>query len=168
MNRLSRVLLPGLAGLVVLGAGRYAGTAGALVAAEVLAVLALAGLLLTLPARPAPALGGWRRVTWPWDRRHRAGPGVGARSRFPAYDRLYAVVLLAGTSRRHVELALRPVLQRIVQPALADRGRDAVRSAVGERLWELLDPDRPVRHESGPAGLDRRALSELLDRLESL
>lgn len=169
MKRPTAVLLAGLAGLVVLAAGRYTGTAGALVAAEVLAVLALVGLLLTLPARPSPAVQGARPGAWyRRHRRHGAGPGAGARSRFPAYDRLYAVVLLAGTSQRHVELALRPVLQRIAQPALADRGRDAVRAAVGERLWELLDSDRPVRHESGPAGLDRRALSELLDRLESL
>ena len=142
-----------VAGLVVVVSGALAGQAGALTAALVLGLGVLVRVVLTMPGpRRRPLLA--------------AADGPREPS-FPSYNRLYSSVLLAGTSDRHVDLALRPVLLRVLSAELEDHGPDAVRARLGERWWSLVDPERPTHDDSRSGGLDRRSLLELLDRMET-
>ena len=153
---MSRVLVWAPLVLVVIGvAGWMGGDRAAVRAAEATCVLTI--LLLALAV---PGLG----------RRRRLEPDGGSErsARFPSYDRAYSVVLLARSSARHVDLGLRPLLRRIVAARLADLGPAAVRAAVGEQVWALIDPDRAACEDSRLPGLDNRTLSRVLDRLEAL
>jgi len=142
----------GLAVLVVIVAGAAGGDRGALIALLVVALVGLAAVVVNLlPAAPQPlvALGE-----------------VEPSRRFPAYDRLYGAVLLSASSGRHVDLTVRPVLQRALAAELEDSGPEAVRARVGERLWRLVDPARPSASDSSRGGLSHAELHDLLDRLE--
>ncbi len=140
------------AGAAVVLAGIAGGDAAALVALLVVSGLALASVV-------------WALVP---DRRHRLVPvgEVSRAERFPAYDRLYGAVLLSRSSARHVDLTLRPVLQHVLAADLEDAGEEAVRARVGERLWHVIDPGRPIASDSSSGGLTHHDLSEVLDRLE--
>jgi hypothetical protein len=140
-------------GLLVVVSGALAGQAGALIAVLVVALAVVVRVVLTLPREQRRPLVA-------------AADGPRAPS-FPSYNRLYSSVLLAGTSDRHVDLALRPVLLRVLSAELEDLGPEAVRARLGERWWSVVDPERPTLDDSRSGGLDRRSLLELLDRLEN-
>jgi hypothetical protein len=139
-------------GLLVVGAGLVRGDQGAILALLVVTVGYLVTVLPSLPSRR-------RRALLPAAEEART-------TDFPTYNRLYSAVLLSGTSERHVDLTLRPVLLRVLAAELEDSGPDVVRARLGERWWALVDPARPAGSNSQEGGLDRTSLLDLLDRLE--
>ena len=84
-------------------------------------------------------------------------------------------MISAGTSAVHVHAYLRPLLVEIASRRLAARGQtlermpDAVaRELLGDRLWDIVRPDRPFpedRHGPGVAPQELRAMLEVLERL---
>jgi len=84
-------------------------------------------------------------------------------------------VEMASGTAFDVHYRLRPLVREVARHRLAarrglvlDSGSDAVRTALGEDLWELVQPDRtPPRHHHDP-GLrvrDIRAAVETLERI---
>jgi hypothetical protein len=88
---------------------------------------------------------------------------------------LERLVITAATSAVHVHAYLRPVLVEISSYRLAARGQtlermpDAVgRELLGDRLWDIVRPDRRFpddRHGPGVAPEELRAMLEALERL---
>lgn len=139
--------------LVVVGAGVAYGDRGALLAVLALVLTLLTGLALSVvgerTVRLAPAQA-------PADN-----------DRMATYDRIYSSVLLAATSERHRDLALRPILLRVVAAELEDGGPAAVQERVGADWWRVLDPDRPASGDSHAPGVTPAQLGALLDRWET-
>ena len=89
--------------------------------------------------------------------------------------RLEGVVSMSGASALHAHAELRPLLAEVVSRRLAARGQalermpDAAgRELLGERLWEIVRPDRPFpedRHGPGVSARDLCAMLELIERL---
>lgn len=77
-------------------------------------------------------------------------------------------------SAADVHRRVRPLLREIAAGRLAGRGisleRDpeAARALLGDGLWELVRPGRPLPSDPRGPGLDRAALVELVDRLETV
>jgi hypothetical protein len=132
-----------------------------------LAVVALATVAALLTARlriPAPA----RRPPSPQPEQDPGGE-------FAAYRRIENALGQAQVSRRHFDHAARPLLQRLLAVLLADRRRvdiakdtGAARAALGDDLWPLLDPARPVSEDSRPPGISEQTIARIADRLEDL
>lgn len=142
-----------LLALLVAAAGVAFGDQGALLAVLGIVLLLLAGLGASVvvertrrlePSQPPPDNG-----------------------RLPTYDRIYSSVLLGSTSERHRDLALRPVLLRVMAAELEDGGPDAVRRRVGEQWWQVLDPARQPSGDSRAPGVSPAELEALLDRWET-
>jgi hypothetical protein len=129
----------------------------------VLGALALLGLLSWL-----------RRETPPVDESllqralHRSAQG---RRTVPELARLERVLVMSAALEFDLHYRLRPTLREIALARLAERGLrlddggPAVLEALGEELWEVVRPDRPVpvdRHAKG-IGLDgvRRLVAQL-------
>lgn len=144
-------LLRAVAGVLV--AGFLQGNRGALIVLLVVALLWLARVVWSLEP-PAPRAAESERESLP----------VG---QFPGYDRLYSAVLLSAGSARHVDLTLRPAVQRILAAEIDDLGPEAVRARVGDDVWRLADPNRRASDDSSSGGLDQRAILALLERLET-
>ncbi len=142
-----------LAALVVAGAGVAFGDQGAL--------LVVVGLVLALLTAVAIAVVGERRVPL------EAAQAPADNDRLPTYDRIYSSVLLAATSERHRDLALRPILLRVMAAELEDGGPAAVEQRVGPQWWTVLDPARPASGDSRAPGVTPAQLGALLDRWET-
>ena len=81
----------------------------------------------------------------------------------------------AGTSAVHVHAYLRPLLVEIASRRLAARGQTlermpdaAARELLGDRLWDIVRPDRPFpedRHGPGVPPQELRAMLGVLERL---
>jgi len=105
-------------------------------------------------------------------RRRRAAPAPGRPDQLVELERL---VISAGTSAVHVHAYLRPLLAEIASRRLAARGQTlermtdtAARELLGDRLWDLVRPDRPFpedRHGPGVAPQELRAMLGVLERL---
>lgn len=105
-------------------------------------------------------------------RRARVTPAPSRPDQLVALERL---VVSAGTSAVHVHAYLRPLLVEIAARRLAGRGQtlermpDAVgREVLGERLWDVVRPDRPFpgdRHGPGIAPRELQAMLAVLERL---
>lgn len=137
--------------LVLIG-GVVRGDSGALIALVAVGLVTLARVVWDLA--PAP-----RRRLVPSQQEARP-------PRFPGFDRAYSAVQQSRGSARQVDLALRPMLQRVLAAELEDTGPAQVRARIGERWWALVDPLRPTSSESNSGGLTQRDLRDLLDRLE--
>lgn len=94
---------------------------------------------------------------------------------FPAYRRIEESLMWSRVSARHFDHAALPLLSRIVATQLAERrgidaiaDPDAARAALGDELWDLVDPDRPLSTDTGAPGVPRAVLTRLTDRLEKL
>lgn len=85
------------------------------------------------------------------------------------------LVALAGTSALQVHAYLRPLLAEVASQRLAARGQTLERMPaatgrrlLGERLWEIVRPDRPFPEDRRGPGVgpeDLRAMLETLERL---
>jgi hypothetical protein len=140
------------------------GPKGLVIAATGMTVLAL----LVIRAAISPAAG-----PGPAGRKGRP-PGV-READFPAYRKIASDVAWAGSSGRHYDYVLRPLLRRLLGSVLAERHRldlarhpDHARLLVGEDLWPLIDPSRPASEYSDAPGVDLATLSRIVDRLEGL
>jgi hypothetical protein len=140
------------------------GARGLVIAATGLAVLAL----LVMRAAIAPAAG-------PRPARRKGKPPSVREADFPAYRKIASDVAWAGSSRRHYDHALRPLLRRLLGSLLAERHRldlarhpNQARLLVGEDLWPLVDPSRPPSEDGDAPGVDLATLSRMVDRLEGL
>ena len=125
------------------------------------ALILVLGLVLALLAGLAISVVGERTV------RLEPAQAPTDNDRLPTYDRIYSSVLLAATSERHRDLALRPILLRVVAAELDDGGPAAVRQRVGEDWWQVLDPGRPPSGDSHAPGVTPAQLGALLDRWET-
>jgi hypothetical protein len=152
----------------------------------IIAVLALAGGGVALAEGGAPheliradalavaalvAYAAVRRLAPPARRRARRGPPASALP--PRLERLERRVALGVGSAVDLHTGVRPVLREIAGERLARRGiaLDADPDApvlLGDELWEIVRPDRPVPDRVDPHGLPLRALRRHLDTLERL
>lgn len=125
-----------------------------------LAGIAVAAILALLPdARPAR-------------RRRRVAPAPDRPDQLVALERL---VISAGTSAVQVHAYLRPVLVEIASRRLAARGQTlerlpdpAARALLGDRLWDLVRPDRPFPEDRHGPGVSAHELGAMLAVLERL
>ena len=125
-----------------------------------LAGLAIAILLARLPV-PRPIRRGRRRAP--------------EAARPEQLTRLERLVLTAGTSPTHAHAYLRPVLVEIAADRLATRGQALERmpaavgrQLLGDRLWDLVRPDRPFPHDRHGPGVQVGELAAMLEVLERL
>ena len=156
------------------------GQFGLVITAECLAALALLVALVRTPAavrergvlRPiaAWARGAWQRI-WP----RREAPAAVQPSDFPAYAKISSDLGWAPVSQWHYDHGLRPLLGRLFESVLAERHRvdltadpERARSVVGDDVWPLIDPSRPLSFDSRTPGTDLRTLTRIVDRLEQL
>ena len=129
-------------------------------------LVVLAGIIVAVcviaPARRAP---DWRAPA--------GGAGAGCDpDQLVALERL---VISAATSVVYVHAYLRPLLVEIASRRLAARGQTlermpgaAARELLGDRLWDIVRPDRPFpedRHGPGMAPQELRAMLGVLERL---
>jgi hypothetical protein len=151
-----------LAGCALAGAGvalAEGGAPHALIRADALALAALVGYVAV------------RRLAPPKRRRARRGA---ARPELPhRLERLERLVAVAVGSAVDLHTGVRPALREIAGQRLARRGialdadPDAPR-LLGDDLWEIVRPDRPVPDRIDRRGLPLRELRRHLDTLESL
>lgn len=107
-------------------------------------------------------------------RRDDADGSAHVRSSFPTYKRIRSAVWQSEYSARHYDHGTRPLMQRLLDARLADRygvelaTSDLARRRLGERLWPLVDPERPPSQDSRAEGVSAATLTELLDALERM
>jgi hypothetical protein len=108
----------------------------------------------------------------PIRRRRRAAPAPARPDELVALERLVAS---AGTSAVQVHAYLRPLLVEIASRRLAARGQTldrmpnaAARKMFGDRLWDIVRPDRPFPEDRHGPGVAAHELAEMLKVLERL
>ena len=139
--------------------------AGSLGAFWVPALAAAAAVLLLRLELPAP-----RR------RRRRFRPPRRFDNRdFPVYRRIEESLMWSRVSARHFDHAALPLLSRIAATQLAERrGIDlvgdpvAARTVLGDDVWDLVDPHRPISTDTSAPGVPRASVARLTQRLEDL
>jgi len=127
--------------------------------------LVVAGLAVAVCIQLLPGPGPIRR-------RRTATPEPRRPDQLAAIERL---VITAGTSATHTHAYLRPLLVQIASHRLASRGQtldrmpEAVgRELFGDRLWDLLRPDRPFPEDRHGPGVPPQELATMLEALERL
>lgn len=150
--------------------------------------LVVAAALLLLAVVIDERLGAWTpasrgRAAWAARAGRALRTAVGRLSRrgapptagFPSYRQLLATLGWSEVSGRHYDSGVRPVLQEVAAARLAlTRGIDlerepaAARAALGEELWDLVDPGRPARTDAIGAGVPLATVERLVARLEAL
>jgi hypothetical protein len=101
------------------------------------------------------------------------------RERAPARPRelakLEREVALAATSSFDLHFRLRPVLREVAAYRLGTRrgldldgGSPDVRAALGEELWEIVDPGREPPEDRFAPGLRLERLRDMLERVERI
>ena len=109
------------------------------------------------------------------------GPPAGRRRRKPVPERptplveLERLVVTAGTSAVQTHAYLRPRLIKVASYRLAARGQtleqmsDATgRELLGDRLWDLVRPERPFPEDRRGPGVAPQELDAMLEVLERL
>ena len=129
------------------------------IALVVLAGVGVAACLALLPRAPAPG-------------RRRRAPVSPRPEQLVELERL---VVTAGTSAVQAHAYLRPHLIAIASYRLAAGGRtlDQMTGAVGrellgDRLWDLVRPDRPFPQDRHGPGVRPQELRAMIERLERL
>lgn len=108
----------------------------------------------------------------PWSRRRAS---VRRSARPEQLERLERLVASSETSALQAHAYLRPLLVEVVSRRLAARGQTLERLPVpvgqrllGDRLWEIVRPDRPFPQNRYGPGVSADDLSAMLDVLERL
>ncbi|HEY1919509.1 MAG TPA: hypothetical protein VGH27_28395 [Streptosporangiaceae bacterium] len=142
-----------------------AGTAGIVISGTVIALLALFTARSVIPG-PVRSTG----TVMEEKRRAELGPAD-----FPSYRDISAELTWAGTSQRHYDHGLRPLLARLVTARLAERhGLDAATqteraaAVIGADLWPWVDPSRPASSDRDAPGVSLAALTQIVTKLEEL
>lgn len=126
-------------------------------------------------------LGSFRRS---WSRRTtRSHPGrshpvrshPGPSYPMTSYEGLRHSIRLGAHSRREFDFGLRRRLERVASTRLADshgidphRDPAAARELLGDPVWTLLDPQRPISTERSRGGVPEATLTKIVDTLEQL
>jgi hypothetical protein len=93
----------------------------------------------------------------------------------PELERTERVLTMATSASFDLHFRLRPMLREVAEQRLADRhglvldsGGEPVERLLGERLWEIVRPEREApRRRFGP-GLEPEELAGVIDTLERL
>ena len=167
-----RWLFVAAAGAAIAGAAVLAGAAGGDEAADAYALFLGAVGMLWLVRRTRRASGA--DVPSAYDR------AVAARratrpSRPATLERVEREVVLSGGSAFDLHVRLRRRLRAITEHRLAahrgldlDAGTAETRELLGDDLWELVQPDRPMPTDRLAPGLSVRRQRDLLDRVETI
>jgi hypothetical protein len=129
----------------------------------VLIAAAAVGVAVCLALLPDAESSRWRR------------PAAPTPSRPEPLARLEGLVVMSGTSALQVHAYLRPLLAEIASRRLAARGQTlagmseaAGRLLLGDRLWDIVRPDRPFPEDRHGPGVSSQELAGMLDVLERL
>jgi len=130
-----------------------------------IAVVGLAGIALAILVALLPE-------PRPIRRRPRKAPEPARPDQLARLERL---VTTAGTSATHAHAYLRPVLVEVTAHRLAARGQTLERmpaatgrELLGDRLWDLVRPDRPFPDDRYGPGVPVQELGAMLKVLERL
>ena len=128
-----------------------------------LVLVAAAGVAACLALLPKAA--DWKRRRVP----------VRPPSRPEQLTHLERLVVTSEASALQAHAYLRPLLAEIASRRLATRGQTLEgmsdltgRQVLGDRLWEIVRPDRPFPHDRWGRGLSTRDLAAMLEVLERL
>lgn len=90
--------------------------------------------------------------------------------RLPELERLERELTMATATSFDLHTRLRPLAREIAASRLAARGDRLEESEeeLGEELWALVRPDRPIPSDRHGAGISPQALRGIVDRLEAL
>ena len=93
----------------------------------------------------------------------------------PDLERTVRVLSMSTNAAFDVHFRLRPIVREIAEQRLADRrglrldsGDRRVREALGDDLWELVQPDREAPSERFGQGIAAERLQRVVERLETL
>lgn len=167
-----RWLLVAAAGAAVAGAAVLAGAAGGDEAADAYALFLGAVGMLWLVRRTRRASGADLPSTYDRAVAARRAPRP---SRPATLERVEREVVLSSGSAFDLHVRLRARLRAIAEHRLAahrglelDTGNAETRDLLGEDLWELVRPDRPMPTDRLAPGLPVRRQRNLLDRVERI
>jgi hypothetical protein len=90
--------------------------------------------------------------------------------RLPELERVERELSMATATAFDLHTRLRPLARDIATARLAARGKRLEDSEyeLGEELWALVRPDRPVPSDRHGAGISVEAVHRVVDRLEAL
>ena len=90
--------------------------------------------------------------------------------RLPELERVERELTMATATSFDLHTRFRPMARDIATARLAARGRKLEESEdeLGEELWALVRPDRPVPVDRHGAGISRESVERIVDRLEAL
>lgn len=90
--------------------------------------------------------------------------------RLPELERVERELTMATATSFDLHTRFRPMARDIATARLAARGRKLEESEdeLGEELWALVRPDRPVPADRHGAGISRESVERIVDRLEAL
>lgn len=90
--------------------------------------------------------------------------------RLPELERVERELTMATATSFDLHTRFRPMARDIATARLAARGRQLEESEdeLGEELWALVRPDRPVPADRHGAGISRESVERIVDRLEAL
>jgi hypothetical protein len=112
-----------------------------------------------------------RWLRWSWRlpiRAERSGP-------VPSYDAIRHAIAMGAHSRREFDFNMRRRLERVASTRLdvehgidLHRDPETARRVLGDDVWELLDPARPISADRTGGGVAPDRLTRVVDRLERL
>jgi len=91
-------------------------------------------------------------------------------SRLPELERVERELTMSTATSFDLHTRFRPLVRDIATARLAARGRKLEESEdeLGEELWALVRPDRPVPTDRHGAGVSPESVERIVDRLEEL
>ena len=91
-------------------------------------------------------------------------------TRLPELQRVERELTMATATAFDLHTRLRPLAREIATARLAARGRrlEDSETELGEELWALVRPDRPVPSDRHGAGMSVEQVRHVVDRLEAL
>jgi hypothetical protein len=91
-------------------------------------------------------------------------------TRLPELERVERELTMATATSFDLHTRFRPLARDIATARLAARGRKLEESEdeLGEELWALVRPDRPIPTDRHGAGISPESVERVVDRLEAL
>ena len=91
--------------------------------------------------------------------------------RLPELERVERELTMATATSFDLHTRFRPLARDIATARLAARGRKLLEESeeeLGEELWALVRPDRPIPTDRHGAGIPPESVERIVDRLEAL